>query len=58
MIWDGVDLIAAAEAYAALYPERAAWMRRTGRLPHGEVRYFDPPETTLVRALRTAKPRP
>ena len=44
------DLIAAAERYAAAYPERAASIRRTGRLPY-DVRYFDPPEAALVPAL-------
>jgi hypothetical protein len=44
------DLIAAAERYAAAYPERAAAIRRTGRLPC-DVRYFDPPEAALGRAL-------
>ncbi len=44
------DLIAAAERYAAAYPERAAAIRRTGRLP-SDVRYFDPPEAALARAL-------
>ncbi|MGH7212756.1 MAG: hypothetical protein ACREF1_14990 [Acetobacteraceae bacterium] len=33
-----------------LHPERAALIRRTGRLPH-DVRYFSPPEATLVPAL-------
>ncbi|HLY54189.1 MAG TPA: hypothetical protein VKS60_01450, partial [Stellaceae bacterium] len=45
------DLVAAAERHAAAYPERAASIRRTGRLPYGEVRYFDPPEAALVKAL-------
>ena len=46
----GPDLIAAAERYAAAYPERAAQIRRTRRLPC-DVRYFDPPEAALARAL-------
>ena len=44
------DLVAAAERYAARYPERAAQIRRTGKLP-SDVRYFDPPEAALARAL-------
>jgi hypothetical protein len=44
------DLIAAAERYAAAYPDRAAAIRRTGKLLH-DVRYFDPPEATLAGAL-------
>jgi hypothetical protein len=45
------DLIAAAERYAATYPERAAYIRRTGKFPPGDFRYFDPPEATLAGAL-------
>ena len=45
------DLIAAAERYAATYPDRAAHIRRTGKMPPGDVRYFDPPEATLAGAL-------
>ena len=45
------DLIAAAERYAATYPDRAAYIRRTGKFPPGDVRYFDPPEATLAGAL-------
>jgi hypothetical protein len=48
------DLIAAAERYAATYPERAAAIRRTGRLPH-DVRYFCPPEAALAGALITGR---
>jgi hypothetical protein len=48
------DLIAAAERYAAAYPDRAAAIRRTGKLP-SDVRYFDPPEAALARALITAR---
>jgi hypothetical protein len=44
-------LLAAAEAYAARYPERAAFMRRTRKLPGGEVVYFDPAETALARVV-------
>ena len=45
------DRIAAAERYAATYPERAAYIRRTGKMPPGDVRYFDPPESALAGAL-------
>jgi hypothetical protein len=48
------DLIAAAERYAAAYPERAASIRRTGRLPN-DVRYFCPPEAALARELITGR---
>ncbi len=48
------DLVAAAERYAAAYPERAAAIRRTGRLPH-DVRYFCPSEAALARALITGR---
>ncbi len=44
------DLVAAAERYAAAYPERAAQIRRTGKLP-SDVRYFCPSEAALARAL-------
>ncbi len=44
------DLIAAAERYAARYPERAAAIRRTRRLP-SDVRYFVPSEAALASAL-------
>ena len=44
------ELIAGAERYAATWPERAAKIRRTGKLP-SDVRYFDPPEATLARVL-------
>ncbi len=53
-IRDGADLVAAAERYAAAYPERAARIRRTGKLPC-DVRYFDPPEAALARALIAAQ---
>ncbi len=46
------DLVAAAERYAAVYPERAAAIRRTGKLPP-DVMYFCPPEAALARALIT-----
>ena len=48
------DLIAAAERYAATYPERAAQIRRTGKLPY-DIRYFEPSEFALVRALVAAR---
>ncbi len=48
------DLVAAAERYAAEYPERAAAIRRTGKLPP-DVRYFCPSEAALARALITAR---
>ncbi len=47
------DLMEAAERYAAAYPERAAAIHRTGRLP-SDVRYFDPPEAALARVLIAA----
>jgi hypothetical protein len=49
------DLVAAAERYAATYPERAASIRRTGKMPHDEVRYFDPPEGALCETLIAAQ---
>ncbi len=49
----GVDLVAAAERYAARYPERAAAIRRTRRLP-SDVRYFVPSEAALASALIAA----
>ena len=45
--------IAEAEEYAAIYPERAALIRRLGRLP-ADVS-FGPPEDDLVQALVTAR---
>jgi hypothetical protein len=36
------DAIAEAEQYAAIYPERAALIRRTGRVPHNAS--FGPPD--------------
>jgi hypothetical protein len=50
----GADLVAAAERYAAAYPERAALIRRIGRLPH-DVQSFDPPEAALAQTLITAR---
>jgi hypothetical protein len=47
---EGPDLIAAAERYAALYPERAAAIRRAGKLPP-DVIFFSPPEAALAPAL-------
>jgi len=47
------DPIAAAEEYAVLYPERAALIRRLGRVP--ENASFAPPEDYLVRALVTGR---
>src|SRR5207302_6374067 len=44
------ELITAAERYAARYPERAAKIRRTGKLPP-DIVYFDPPEDALGTAL-------
>ncbi len=44
------ELIAGAERYAAAYPEQAAQIRRTGKLPR-DVRFFDPPEAALASAL-------
>ena len=44
------ELIAGADRYAAAYPERAAQIRRTGKLLP-DVRYFDPPEAALSSAL-------
>jgi hypothetical protein len=47
------DPLAEAEAYAAIYPERAALIRRLGRLP-GDVS-FGPPDDDLVQALIAAR---
>ena len=46
------SLIAEAEQYAAMYPERAALIRRLGRLPDDIS--FGPPDDDIVRALVTA----
>ena len=48
------ELIAAAERYAATYPERAAQIRRTGKLPY-DIRYFEPSEFAFARALVAAR---
>jgi hypothetical protein len=47
------DPIAEAEHYAAIYPERAALIRRTGRVPHNVS--FGPPDDDLVQTLITAR---
>jgi len=47
------DPVAEAEHYAALYPERAALIRRLGRVPAGAS--FGPPDADLVQALITAR---
>jgi hypothetical protein len=44
-----IDPIARAEEYARIYPQRAALIRRAGRLPDNVT--FGPPEAFLVRAL-------
>jgi hypothetical protein len=43
------DPVFAAEEYARLYPDRAALIRRLGRLPDNVT--FGPPEERVVRAL-------
>ena len=43
------DLLTEAEQYAVIYPQRAALIRRLGRLPDNPS--FGPPEPALVRAL-------
>jgi hypothetical protein len=43
------DPVFAAEEYARLYPDRAALIRRLGRLPDNVT--FGPPEDRVVRAL-------
>ncbi len=48
----GESGLAEAEHYAVLYPERAALIRRMGRLPHDLA--FGPPDADVVRALVTA----
>ena len=45
--------VAEAEHYAALYPERAALIRRIGRVPANVS--FGPPDPDLVQALVTAR---
>jgi hypothetical protein len=47
------DPAAAAEEYALLYPQRAALIRRLGRVPDNVP--FGPPEDRLVRALVTSR---
>jgi len=42
-----------AQSYAVLYPERAALIRRLGRVPDDVT--FDPPHDDLVQALLTAQ---
>jgi hypothetical protein len=44
---------AVAELYAAIYPERAALIRRLGRVPDNVT--FGPPDDDLVQALITAR---
>jgi hypothetical protein len=48
--------VAEAEQYAALYPERAALIRRVGRVP--DYAMFGPPADDLVQALITARTPP
>jgi hypothetical protein len=45
--------VAEAEQYAALYPERAALIRRLRRVPANPS--FGPPDDDLVQALITAR---
>ncbi len=47
------DPIAEAEEYAVIYPQRAALIRRLGRVP--DAVSFGPPEDYLVRALVTGR---
>ena len=47
------DPIAEAEEYAILYPQRAALIRRLGRVPENVS--FGPPRENLVRALVTSR---
>jgi hypothetical protein len=47
------DPVAEAEEYAVLYPQRAALIRRLGRVPDNVP--FGPPEDRLVRALVTSR---
>jgi hypothetical protein len=47
------DPIAEAEEYAVIYPQRAALIRRVGRVPDNVS--FGPPEDHLVRALVTGR---
>ncbi|MBV9757296.1 MAG: hypothetical protein JO047_09600, partial [Alphaproteobacteria bacterium] len=50
------DPLAEAERYAAIYPERAALIRRLGRVPADAT--FGPPDDDLVQALVTANTAP
>ena len=50
------DPIAEAEEYAILYPQRAALIRRLGRVPENVS--FGPPAENLVRALVTSRTPP
>ena len=45
--------LAEAEQYAAIYPHRAALIRRLGRVPDNSS--FDPPTDDLVQTLVTAR---
>ncbi len=47
------DPVAEAEEYAHIYPQRAALIRRHGRVPDNAS--FGPPEAWLVRALVTGR---
>ena len=47
------DPVAEAELYAALYPERAALIRRLGRVPHDAT--FGPPDDEIVAALTAGR---
>jgi hypothetical protein len=47
------ELITAAEAYVALYPQRAMLIRRLGRVP--DDAQFGPPDEDVVRALVTGR---
>ena len=47
------DPIAEAEHYAAIYPERAALIRRAGRVP--DTVTFGPPDDEIVQTLITAR---
>ena len=45
--------LAEAEQYAAIYPHRAALIRRLGRVPDNSS--FDPPNNDLIQTLITAR---
>jgi hypothetical protein len=47
------DTLSDAEQYAAIYPERAALIRRLGRVPDNVT--FGPPDDDLVKTLVTAR---